>query len=790
MVGGTLSHYRIVDRIASGGMGDVYRAEDLQLRRTVALKMLREATDDEGARRLLAEARAASALNHPNIAVVYETSEAEFEGTRVAFIAMEYVDGTTLAALAGGAPMDVDRMLDIGDQIAGALAEAHRQGLIHRDLKPSNVMVTPAGRVKLLDFGVARRKTASFTAPDDVTRSIDLSDAAGWFVGTLPYVSPEQATGRDVDGRADMFSLGVILYELACGRPPFGGSTIAQVLESILRDDVPPITDLQRDARLPQLERVVRRMLARDPERRLGSLDEVRAALVSIRAGGRVGDAIDSLEPVSVAVTGFVNLAGGADDDWLGAGLAETLTAGVVQLEGVTVVSRERVSELLRTLAEQTGERGGALHLSAARELRARWLVSGAFQKSREAVRVTASLTDVDTGQLIRTTKLDGTLPAIFDLQDRLVRELADWLRAASVPDRRSSPETAVIDAYEAFSRGVLNRSAETFEGLDRAVTLFERAVRLDPSYARAHIELGVAYATKADYLSMSELRDRAVVSLRRAIELQPESSRGWRELGWVLTAMGQDAEGMAAIRRALMLDPDDATAYAAMARALFIGSAQFAEAADWYDRALERNPKAGWYALQLAHCAALLRQFDRGQRAVARAMELQEAFLSGREGLAIAGGYMRAGHLAALQERHNDALEYFEREIDFLVRTDHALRNRILVELNARLGGAHLRLGNAHKANALFEVALESFERRVRLGADDPFTRYYAASVHAMRGDAEPALAFLERALAELPAFTAARAQIEPEFDGLRGDPRFEKLLASRFVVADRPST
>src|SRR5262249_4812749 len=152
------------------------------------------------------------------------------------------------------------------------------------------------------------------------------------------------------------------------------------------------------------------------------------------------------------------------------------------------------------------------------------------------------------------------------------------------------------------------------------------------------------------DYLSMSELRERAVASLRRAIELQPASGRGWRELGWVLTAMGQDAEGMAAIRRALTLDPDDATAYAAMARALFIGSAQFADAADWYDRALERNPRAGWYALQLAHCAALLRQFDRGQRAVARAMALQEAFLSGREGLAIAGGYMRAGHLAALQ--------------------------------------------------------------------------------------------------------------------------------------------
>lgn len=784
MVGEMLSHYRILDPIGSGGMGDVYRAEDLQLRRIVALKMLRETADDEVEGRLLTEARAASALNHPNIAVVYETREVEFQGRPVAYIAMEYVDGTTLAALAGGTPMDVDRALDIGEQIAGALAEAHRQGLVHRDLKPSNVMVTPAGRVKLLDFGVAHQHAPLLTAPDDITRRIDLADTTGRFVGTLPYASPEQATGRHVDGRADMFSLGVMLYELVCGRLPFAGRTIAQVLENILRDDAPRFTDVQRDTRLPQLERIVRRMLARDPQRRFADLEEVRVALASIRGGGHPADSIDSRDAVTVAVSSFVNISGGADDDWLGAGLAETLTAGAAQLDGVAVVPRERVSEILKTLAGQTGERGSSPVLSAARELRARWLVSGAFQTARDAVRVTASLIDVDTGQVTQTTKVDGTLPAIFDLQDRLVRELAGWLRGASVQDPHSSSETAVIDAYEAFSRGLLNRSMETFETLDRAVTLFERAVRLDPSYARAHIELGVAYATKADYLSMAELRDRALSSLRRAIELQPESGRGWRELGWVLTAMGQNAEGIAAIRRALAIDPGDATAYGAMARALFIGSASFAEAAEWYDRALARNPKAGWYALQLAHCAALLRDFDRGRRAAERAMELQEAFLSGREGLAIAGGYMRAGHLASLQEHYDDARQYFEREIDFLVRTDHALRNRILVELNARLGGAHRRLGNVQKANALFDVALESFERRVRLGADDPFTRYYAASVHAMRGDAEPALAFLERALAELPAFTAARARIEPEFDGLRNDGRFERLLRSGTFV------
>jgi tetratricopeptide (TPR) repeat protein len=214
------------------------------------------------------------------------------------------------------------------------------------------------------------------------------------------------------------------------------------------------------------------------------------------------------------------------------------------------------------------------------------------------------------------------------------------------------------------------------------------------------------------------------------------------------------------------------------MGRAFFIGRGRFAEATAWFVRALDNNPKGGWYALQLAHCATLTRDFVLGERITRQAMELQEAFLSGREGLFIAGAYIRAGHLAALQGRHADAIGYFDQEIDFLVRTEHALRSRILVELNARLGAAYLQVGETRKANAVFDVALESFDRRVRLGADDPFTRYYAAAIHALRGEAEPALAFLERALAQQRAFTAARARIEPEFDTLRDDPRFQRLL------------
>ena len=772
--GTTLAHYRISAQLGSGAMGDVYRAQDLRLRRDVALKTLRGNAQFAHAR-LLAEARAASALTHPHIAVVYEIGEATVDAETVSFIAMEYVEGTTLAALAAAGRLDLDVVLDVFEQIADALAEAARLGVVHRDLKPANVMVTASGRAKVLDFGVAKRPAGRAAAPDDMTRTAELGDADTGFAGTIGYAAPEQLTGRDVDPRADVFSLGVMLYEMIAGHRPFGGDNAAQVLESMLAGDVPPFDDTASDPRLTALEPFVRRLLARKREDRPSS-DSLRATIAAIRKG----EAAAAGDAAAVVIAEFANISGSPDDDWLGAGIAETLTMDAAQLAAVTVVPRERFSAMLRTLQPAGGPADARLQVRAARSVGARWLVSGAFQRSREAVRVTASLVDVASGDIVRTARVDGRVDAVFELQDHLMRELAGLLRAAIAPSVTPA-ETGVVSAYEAFSRGLLNREAETFEALDRAVVLFQRAVVLDPDYARAHVELGAALSTKADYLSMPELHASALASLRRATELQPGSARAWRELGSTLLGLGQAADAMQALRRALSVDPADASSIGAMGRALFIGYARFDEAAEWFERAVERNASAGWYWLQLAHCAALLRDFSRGERAAARAMELQESFLSGRQGLFMAGAYMRAGHLAALQGRHREATRLFEREQDFLVRTEHPLRQRIPVELNARLGDAWQRLGDAPRAGAAFDAALVHFERRARLGADDPFTRYYAAAVHALRGDAEPALAYLERALAVQPAFTAARAAIEPEFESLRADARFQRLLQLR---------
>ncbi len=781
MIGETLSHYRVVRRLGEGGMGEVFLAEDLRLRRPVALKTLRpeRARDEAALKRLLAEARAASALNHPHIAVVYEIDEAERDGGLVRFIAMEYVSGESFAELVRRSDIPLDRILELGLQVADALAEAHAHGIVHRDVKPTNLSLTDSGRVKVLDFGLAQHCALPGEMDATWTREPGREAERGGLLGTLAYMAPEQARGEDVDGRADVFSLGAVLYELVSGRSPFARPNAALTLEALLNGALPPLVPRSSDPRTGALEKVLERMLAKHREARYPGMREAAEDLRAVRLGSPTNVPVARASR-AVAVLGFSNITRNGEDDWIGTGIAETVTADLQGLEGIAVIARARVHESLRGLGASEQDDVG-LAARVGRALGARWVLSGGFQRAGESVRVTAQLLEVATGTVLRIVKLDGALSAIFELQDRIVCELSDSLRLGLQPGERvGDDETHVVEAYEAFTRGLINVRVESFETLDRAVLLFERAVRLDPSYARAHVELGSALASKADYLAVAELYDRSLVSLRRAIELKPELLRAWREMGWVLLSLGREQEGVEAVERALALDPEDAGALGSMGRALFVGRAEFQKAADFFDRALAGNPRGGWWALQLSHCAALLRQFERGETAARSAVELQEAFLSGQGGIRIVGAYMRLGHLAALQGRPSEALDHFDREIAFIDRAEHALRGRISIELQMRRGAALRALGRELEAAKALDAALAAFDERVRLGADDPFTRYYAAAVHALRGETEEALVSLEKAARVRRRFTVARARIEPEFESLRKEPAFAALVAN----------
>jgi TolB-like protein len=774
VIGTTVSHYRVLESLGRGGMGEVFRGEDLRLHRPVALKILRRAggSEDEERNRLLREARAASALNHPNIAVVYDVAEADSPEGKVFLLAMEYVPGKSLADLISGPVLPLDTVLDLMEQAADALADAHAHGVVHGDIKPSNLMVAQ-GRLKVLDFGLARTQPRAL-ADTLVWDGEDGSSPHETFAGTPFYMSPEQALGKDVDGRTDIFSLGVVFYELLAGRRPFDGEGFVQVADAILHRDPPSLPPRYVDPRLPKIERILARMLTKEIAARAHDLAVIRVELGRLRVPAPVASPAGSL---TAAVAGFANITRRAEDDWLGTGLSETVTAALQEIEGLEVWGREQLRESLRRLGAEESEVGPEDAARLGRMVGARWVLGGSFQRLGDVVRVTARVVEAESGQVVRAVKMDGRIQELFDLQDRIVGELAAGLRKTVVAASEGD-ETQVVEAYEAMAKGLLNIRADSYESLERAILFFERAVALDPGYIRAQIELGAAWAQKADYLTAPELYERAATILRRTLEARPNLPRVWRELGMTQLVSGRVDEGVETLSRALAMAPEDPRMLAGLARAYFIGKADFPRAAELLAKAVERNPEAGWYLMQLAHCQALMRDFERGEQAARRAIELQEAFLSGQQGVHLVGAYMRLGHLHSLQGRHREAVDALASEIAFIERMDHALRSRIRVELHCRRGASLLALGEAEEAEIALDAGLDAFGARLRLGADEPFTRYYAAAIHALRREADDALGLLESSVRDKPAFMIARCRIEPEWDGLRDHPRFRKLL------------
>jgi serine/threonine-protein kinase len=770
-----VAHYRLKERLGSGAMGEVWLAEDTRLHRLVALKMLRADTtgDDAAGARLLREARVASALSHPNVAVIYEVGEAEAESEQARFIAMEYVKGRTLGEVLKDGPLTASAVLPIGRQVAEALAGAHQAGIVHRDVKPGNVMLTDSGVVKVLDFGLARFAPPSSDVSATWSGHHGGLEAAGTMVGTLAYMSPEQVRGTRVDGRSDIFSLGVLLHELLSGRRPFDGSNAVEVIDAILREAPRPLAAEGPLAR--GLASLVARMLEKEPSRRPLDMREVLRDLDAIGAGQAVAPMPG--RDVVVAVLAFSNITGRADDAWLGSGLAETVAAGLGAVPGLVVVSRERILEAVRALGHPINADDPALAVPLGMDVGAGSVVTGAFQGLGEQIRVTARVTDTASGRATLNAKVDGTRAEIFALQDRLVAELVEGLRG-QLPEERPRPEdTQSLEAYEAFSKGLLNLRAESQESIERAIVFFERAIALDPGYARAHMQLGVALDLKGDFLGVMELSERGMAAIERALALRPDHAEAWRYLGGTLISLGRDAEALAAFERALEIDPTDVAGHNGVARIHFILRGDFARAVPAYERALAVNPRSGWSALQLAHCATLIGDFAKAEAAARRATELQQSYLSGRTGLVVVGAFMRLGHVFAAQGRHREALDEYAREIEWLRQVDHALRGRLFIELYQRIGEAHLRLGDAAGAAAALDLALEAWERRLRSGADDPGSPYYAACAYALRGDTRQALACLERAAVRRPRLTAARAVIEPALASLRGEPRFRAV-------------
>ena len=788
MIGTTIQHYRVGERLGSGGMGEVYRAEDIRLGRPVAMKFLPQAlkADPDSRARLLNEARAASLLRSPNIAVTFDIGE--FGGSD--FIVMEYVEGELLSARVAKGALSVREVVEVGLQVTDALDEAHARGIVHRDIKSANLMRTGRGLVKVLDFGLAKfLRTADETDGTEVTQP--QVTTAGMVIGTVSYMAPEQALGQPVDHRSDLFSLGVVLFELATGHTPFVGGSPTQIIDRILHE-IPPPPSRFTSGVPPALDEIISRALEKSPTFRYQSAREmhgdlrdvaheldgsVRAATSRVKLGLPAQPRVES----SVAVMTFANITREPNDDWIGTGIAETVSSDLKKIEGLTVIGRARVFDALRNLS--SGARlNESLAIDIGRRLGATWVVVGGFQRMGEMVRITANFVETVTGEVRTTVKVDGNITEIFALQDKIVYDLSQGLnlalRGTEVADIERR-ETMSVEAYESYARGMLNMRLATRDSMERAIAAFEDATRIDPEYATAWAALGGAYGLKGEFLNFKDLSLKAVETEQRALAIDPDLADAYMWIGSALLSLRRVDEAIASIQKAIALEPENGQAYQGLARAYWVGKGDFAAAIPQFERAIELNPEAGYSYLQLGLLLSWEGRYEEAERVCRRAVELQDEYLSGNAGLQVVGANARLGYVYYLQGRYQDAIRQYERGLAFVSSSDHALKERSGIELYAKLGSAYHRLEQADDAKRFFDRAVKMFDTRVANGADDPSTRYYIACVHALRGEPDRALDSLHRVSAALPLLTAARVKRDPDLETLRGDPRFEAITS-----------
>jgi len=715
MIGTTLLHYRILSKLGAGGMGEVYAAEDTSLGRKVAVKLLPKemAARVDRLQRFRREARAVAALNHPNIVTIYAVEEAD----GVPFLAMELVEGESLQARVAGGGLPLEKLLEVAVPLAEALAAAHERGITHRDLKPANVMFGRDGRLKVLDFGLAKLHEDSGAGDDEETAAppSDLTEA-GAVLGTLPYMSPEQVQGRPADHRSDIFSFGAILYELATGERPFRGTSSADLISSILRDTPRELTEVRVD--VPEhLGRIVRRCLDKDPGRRFQTARDLRIELEELEKEGP-GQA---KRAPSVAVLPFADMSAEKDQEYFCEGIAEELLNGLGRIQNLRVASRTSSFQFKGT-ALDVREIGRRLDVST--------ILEGSVRKSGNRVRITAQLVNVKDGYRLWSDRFDREMKDIFAIQDEIAESIVAALEVTLSPkERRALQNVATRDvaAYDYYLRGRKFFYQMHQKAFEFARQTYARAIEIDPAYA-------LAYAGIADCCSfLYQWADSSQANLDGADE---------------------------ASRKALELDPDLAEAHASRGLALSLARS-FEEAQVEFEEAIRRNPNLyeGYYFYGRG-CLAQGR-YDKAAELFAKACEMRPEDYQAPNflGQALQGMGASDEQVRAAARR---TVEIVEKHIEMNPDDARALYLG---------GGCLLTLGER-------ERGLEWGRRALAIDPSDPLILYNVACLFSQAGEPEPAVEALEKAM---DAGFGHRKWVEhdSDLDPLRDHPRFRELLA-----------
>jgi eukaryotic-like serine/threonine-protein kinase len=569
LVGRTLAHYRIIAAIGAGGMGEVYRATDTKLGRDVALKVLPSemARDPERLARFQREARAVAALNHPHIVTLHSVEEAD----GLHFLTMELVEGRSLDRLIPEGGLPAERIREIATALADALAAAHEKGIVHRDLKPANVMITGDGRVKVLDFGLAKETQAA--SPSAATLTSAGHTAAGMVMGTPAYMSPEQIAGREIDHRTDIFSLGILLYEMSTGQRPFQGRSSAELSSSILRDTPPAITETRAD--LPgDLARIIRRCLEKDPRYRVqtardvanefrdlaqqGSQKMQASTSRAVTTGGKVDRA-----PVAVVVLPFVNRSPDSGNEYFSDGLTEEIITDLSRIDALKVISRNSSMAL---------KGAGGDTRSIAKQLGVTHVVSGSVRRAGDALRVTAELIEASSDAPLWSEKYSGTVADVFGIQEEIALKIVSALKIKltdSGEQRAVSRPIENVVAYDCYMRARQEMYNWIPAAQVRANRLVDEALGIVGENSLLLATKGQIVWNKVNTMMDPDEKylDQADDYARRALALDPEDFLGIFLRGLVAGMRGETASALRDIYRAHQLRPGDPNVTAEMCR-------------------------------------------------------------------------------------------------------------------------------------------------------------------------------------------------------------------------------